>query len=186
MLGKIWGLALVALAIYVAYQVATDPKFAEISKSGGKTTSAPVQSNGKDSGAEKEAKEDFELVAKSPTEIAEDLDDVCNQMQNELRDSKISPLFSSINLKFREKRLETKFLKEQLAQCFKKSDLSANTLELDIFSSDFAGENAAHQIQLQAGVFTKASKDKIYEVGRKFEIAKKAKKNPSLSTRVQK
>jgi len=183
MLGKIWGIALILLAIYVGYLIYTDPQFTETktTKTESKATESPDSQLSTD-----ENEKNIVLIPKTPAEISEQIDEVCTHMQKELRAASISPLFHSIRLRFREKRLEVQVIKNQLSQCFRKSEHSPNNIEIEVFSSDFSGENAAHQIQLQASILQKVGDNKIYEVGGKFELAKKAKKNPSLSTRVKK
>lgn len=193
MLGKIWGLVLVALAIYVAVEVTQHP---ELNVRASKPTSAvPAQvansSKTADQGTDQAPTSDVAggeagrplLTPKSLQEIAEQLSEICDEMQTELKAAKLSTGFADIRLNIREDRLATRFLKERLGQCFRQSNVFQNNAEIEVFSSDFEGENAAHQIQIQVGIFAKKTNDKLFEVGRKFEMAKK---NPSLSTRVQK
>ena len=177
MLGKIWGIALLVLGIYVAVEVSRNPMFQETppkkqSANHGAAKDKPAAEAQKVAESKKPDASEYELIPKTPEEIAETLVDLCDQMQAEIKAAKIPVLFSKLHLQFREKRLATAFFKNQLGQCFRQSDLSKNTVEIEVFSSDFAGEKADHQIQLQASVL-EANKNKIFEVARMFEMKKK-------------
>lgn len=193
MLGKIWGLVLFLLGLYVAFEVSRNPALFDDTRNSQHPKVENSDSTAKDS-SPNEADSNLQAIGSAPEpkyilapktheEITEQLIEICDEMQAEMKASKIPSYFSELKLQFREKRLETAFLKKQLAQCFRQSENSKNVAELEIFSSDFAGENAAHQIQLQVSVFQRGNNDKLFEVARKFELAKK---NPSLSTRAQK
>lgn len=220
MLGKIWGAALLVLGLYIGFEVMrlpeTDDQGAKKDSGQSKSTesqraadSSEVQT-AKDSAtpnsSQKSPAESIKLGSdgkpelfreKTNEEIARDLAQICEEMEDELRSAKITPLFKDVRLKYHEKRLQNDFMNESLKSCFRVSKAANTEMEIEIFSSDFQGE-ARDQIQLQISLFDgnneteerstgnkKASgiANKIFEIGRKLETQKKI---PSLSTRDQK
>lgn len=115
--------------------------------------------------------ENLPRVAKAPKVLAAEINDLCKHLVDELEASHIAPTFSNVNLKFHEKRLLKPEIKAMLGSCFKQKNDSKNRAEMDIFSSDFAGEKAADLVQVQVSIFDRQSKNKIFESGIHFELS---------------
>lgn len=167
------------LGIYVAYEVAhmkDDPAPRTAAKHAAKTGPAtpPDPTPGELEAAAAEANVPLRYDPKSEDEIAASVAQVCEEMATELQEeARIAPTFGRIQIKYREKRLQTKLLQALIASCFDKKDKAEANLEIEVFSSEFEGEGEArNQIQLQVSVFDQATRNKIYEVGRRFETVK--------------
>lgn len=200
MLGKIWGLSLLILGLYVAWQVSEmsdssiaaitkigipDPghsKGADTSDSPAKVPSSKTEANESSTYSAVDVEDPKDLEPKSAEEIHGAITDACEQMNAELKSSDVSTAFKKVIIRIHEKRLQTDVLKSELKNCFQESKDSTTVIEMDVFSSGFAGQ-AEYQIQLQVSVLDDKTKNKLFEVGRKFETSKRQKKVPSLSTR---
>lgn len=115
--------------------------------------------------------ENLPRVTKAPKVLAAEINDLCKHLVDELEASHITPAFSNVNLKFHEKRLIKPEIKAMLGSCFQQKKDSKNRAEMDIFSSDFAGEKAADLVQVQVSIFDRQSKNKIFESGIHFELS---------------
>lgn len=220
MLGKIWGAALLVLGLYIGFEVMKLPEAPDqgVQKGSGpsKTTgshqaveSTEVQiakASTTSSSSGESPDKSTEMLGdgkpevfreKNNEEIARDLAQICEEMEDELKSAKITPLFKDVRLKYHEKRLQNDFMSESLRNCFRLSKTAKTDVEIEIFSSEFQGE-ARDQIQLQVSLFDRNKEikeqaegnkkgsgiaNKIFELGRKLETQKKI---PSLSTRDQK
>lgn len=185
MLGKIWGIVLLVLGAYVAYEVMSLPDAPpRQSAKPSPVTSSPADENPPDptpadiEEAAAAANVPVRYDEKSDAEVSESVTQVCEEMESELRDAKISPAFAKIRIRYREARLQTPLLKNLVANCFRKLDSAASSLEIEVFSSEFGGE-ARNQIQLQVSVFDKDFRNKTYEVGRRFETVKMSLDRPA-------
>lgn len=177
MLGKIWGIALLVLGLYVGFEVSQmkdlpSPKMA--AKSAAKQTAndlPPEVTPGDIEAAAAEAKIEVLTEPKSEDELKATIASVCQEMSDELAESKFSIQFSEIKVKYRETRLKSKLIESSIDTCFLKGEPKDNGLEIEIFSSGFDGQ-AANQIQLQVSLFDKDFRNKIFEIGRRFETVK--------------
>ncbi|MBX3018913.1 MAG: hypothetical protein KF767_13585 [Bdellovibrionaceae bacterium] len=176
MLGKIWGLVLLVLGIYIAYEVVQlkdEPTKKPSVKRMAKDEKPPEPSPGDLAAAAAEANVPLQYAPKSEEEISASVEQVCQEMVGELEAENIAPAFGKISIKYREKRLQTDLLKALISSCFDKKENAPASLEIEVFSSEFEGEGEArNQIQLQVSVFDQATSNKIFEVGRRFETVK--------------
>lgn len=179
MLGKIWGLALLVLGIYVAYEVlqlqdgpatGSSPKIAHTLKTKAEAPPDPTPAELEEAAVEAQVALRYE--PKSEEEITASITQICEEMEDELQqEARISPAFNQIRIKYREERLKVEPLKALISSCFRKTINASSNLEIEVFSSEFGGE-ARNQVQLQVSVFDKDFHNKIYEVGRRFETVK--------------
>ncbi len=144
----------------------TEPKPAEVAK--------PVDEN-----------RNGTRVPKSPEVINQEVDLLCRFLEGKFDENQIEKKFARVDLKFHEKRLKEMKFSKKLRECFPSLSTGKNRIEMDIFSADFKGENAADLIEVQVSVFDKKSKNKIFETGAHFELSsvvelpKKADANPA-------
>lgn len=190
MMLKIWGILVILFAGFVAYQAIEGDLFDDAGnpstksaqnskptgdqKNEGMTISdeaPPEPTRAEIEAAAEEAKLALEYEPKTDQEIYESVGQICDEMTQELKEAKIGSAFARVKTRFHENRLKTPLLTSLINSCFRQSTLAENSLEIEVFSSEFGGQ-AGDQIQLQVSVFDKAYKNKHFEVGRPFEVTK--------------
>lgn len=113
-------------------------------------------------------------VIKTAEQLTEEIDKLCKHLREEMTANKLEPAFADVDLKLHEERLEdASFLDVLKNGCLKEAKDASHRIELDIFSSDFTGEDASDQIQVQVSVFDKKSSNKIFESGIHFELTRR-------------
>lgn len=195
--GMAWGTVFVVGGIFMAWGLASDPNFRfdfEFFES--KIQNAKASSSGK-SGVPGELMPDQDPMAapsefdpnasapvddpefaenpvpridKSPVELRKEIDVLCKDMQKKFEIQKMGPKFAKVNFKFHEEQHKEMVFSEMVKGCFKKDSDSKVNLEVDVFSSNFAGR-ASDQIQIQVSAFDFKSKNKIFETGMHFELS---------------
>lgn len=110
-------------------------------------------------------------VPKSPEVVNQEVDLLCRDLNSKFDESKIEKHFARVDFKFHEKRLKTMKFNDRLKSCFRSVSTAKNRVEIDVFSADFKGENAADLIELQVSVFDKKSRNKIFEAGQSLDLS---------------
>lgn len=109
-------------------------------------------------------------IDKTAQVLRKEIDDLCKEMQAKFASQKLSSKFAKVNFKFHEEQHKEMLFSEMVKGCFKKDSDSKINLEVDVFSSNFAGR-ASDQIQIQVSAFDFNSKNKIFETGMHFELS---------------
>lgn len=194
--GMLWGISFVGIAVLLAWSL-NDPNFQigfdlfdskiQIAKKSGtigtdeQMPDQPLQEAPSDFDPNASnivmndpefEKEPVVRIDKSPTELRKEVDGLCKQMQKKLNLQKIEN-FAQVNFKFHEEKHNSMLFSEMIRGCFKTTSDSKTNLEVDIFSSNFAGR-ASDQIQIQVSAFDHKSKNKIFETGTHFELSNPA------------
>lgn len=197
-LGMLWGLSFVGIAILLAWSM-TDPTFqlmdfdlldskiqvAKKSRTGIEDQEMPEQDpmtapSEFDPNAQSQAliddpefaKEPTPRIDKTPVELRKEIDGLCKDMQKKFESQKLSK-FAKVQFKFHEEKHNSMLFSEMIRGCFKNDTASKVNLEVDVFSSNFAGR-ASDQIQVQVSAFDFKSKNKIFETGMHFELSNPA------------
>ncbi len=116
------------------------------------------------------AEEPIARVDKTPSELRKEIDGLCKDMQKKLETQKLGNKFAQVNFKFHEEKHKEMLFSEMIRSCFSNAQDSNTNLEVDVFSSNFAGR-ASDQIQIQVSAFDFKSKNKIFETGMHFDLS---------------
>lgn len=189
MLSRIWGLTLIIVGLYVAYELYHFPEpkgKSRVAKPSRPNPPPPseregsqpsvaseVSANSNDVSKENSLENSAGLprIKKTDQEIALSVSEICEEMEDDVKSAKLPVTFARLHIHFREKRLEAPGISEAIKNCFRHNSSSPYDIEIEVFSSEFAGE-AKSQVQLQVSIFNKGFKNKLYEVGRRLEIDK--------------
>lgn len=110
-------------------------------------------------------------VAKSAEVIDQEVDLLCRSLNQKFDQNKIDRQFARVDFKFHEKRLREMKFNTRLRKCFSNVPSAKNRVEIDVFSADFKGENAADLVELQVSIFDKKSRNKIFEAGQSLDLS---------------
>lgn len=179
-IGKLWGIAFFLIGLGLVWNVSQEGGLGPI-KVPGKKSSGPGGSSEDRPGDQTQAQgaplEDPEFgenpvarVAKSAAELRKEIDGVCKSLTEKLVSQKLSNRAAAISFNFHEKKHGEMLFSQMIRGCFAEDKKAGFKVEIDVFSSEFAGR-AQDQIQLQVSAFDFKSNNKIFETGIQFELS---------------
>lgn len=180
-IGKLWGIAFFLIGLGLVWNISQEGGMGPIKVPGKKMTSGPGGLGDETSGDQSEGLgaplEDPEFdenpmarVAKSAAELRKEIDGVCKSLTEKLVSQKLSNRAAAVSFNFHEKKHGEMLFSQMIRGCFTEDKKAGFKVEIDVFSSEFAGR-AQDQIQLQVSAFDFKSNNKIFETGIQFELS---------------
>lgn len=176
-IGKLWGIAFFCIGLGLVWNISQEGGLGPIKIPGMKVTpgqAAPGEEQPEAAGAAIEDPEFGESpvarVAKSAAELRKEIDGVCKILKEKLVSQKLSTRAAVVNFNFHEKKHGEMLFSQMIRGCFAEDKEADFKVEIDVFSSEFAGR-AQDQIQLQVSAFDFKSNNKIFETGIQFELS---------------
>lgn len=176
-IGKLWGIAFFCIGLGLVWNISQEGGLGPIKIPGKKVTpgqAAPDDGQPEAAGAAVEDPEFGETpvarVAKSAAELRKEIDGVCKSLTEKLVSQKLSTRAAAVNFNFHEKKHGEMLFSQMIRGCFAEDKKADFKVEIDVFSSEFAGR-AQDQIQLQVSAFDFKSNNKIFETGIQFELS---------------
>ena len=93
----------------------------------------------------------------------------CESARQSLIKQGVSPTYSKVEFRVRDERLQKEKALQDLEKCFTISENAADSLEVEVFSSDYENE-ISPDLQIQISAFDNQSRNKIAEAGFRMDL----------------